>query len=242
MAMPNGLSPRGRLARFAAARLAAAARAAGSSLVTSAAGLSSRRPRKLAWRSTPSPVNSAKATSATSFGSTQCAPRTAARGASTVALLALERLQLRHQRGDPRRRRSRCRPCRRSAACRPRSGRAAASGSRAPLSLGVQPTMTNSCRRVHLILSQLCVRRAAIGRVGALGDDALIALARRAPANSFSPCAGRYDRHSGSASCAPASRLASRSLRSRLGSVGEILAVLLEQVEGEIERAARRPP
>src|ERR1035441_4798723 len=45
------------------------------SRVTSAAGLSSRRPRKAAWRTSESAVQVAKRTWATSRGLTQCTPR-----------------------------------------------------------------------------------------------------------------------------------------------------------------------
>ncbi len=45
---------------------------------TSAAGLSSRRPLKAAWRIEPSPVHPANSISATSVGSSQCALRVSA--------------------------------------------------------------------------------------------------------------------------------------------------------------------
>src|SRR3569623_1227787 len=61
------------------------------SSTTPAASLSPRSPRKLGWRSTPSGVNSVKAISATSLGVTQWAPRPAARGASTLAVLRSSR-------------------------------------------------------------------------------------------------------------------------------------------------------
>src|SRR3954470_22376395 len=57
-----------------------AATGCGRSATTSAAFLSPRRPRKLAWRTTLSAVNSAKATSATSSGFTQWAPPAPPRG------------------------------------------------------------------------------------------------------------------------------------------------------------------
>ena len=56
--------------------------------------------------------------------------------------------------------------------------RAARSSERKPrrLSLSYQPTMTNSWRWMHLILSQQRVRVPAIGRIGLFRDDALAAL------------------------------------------------------------------
>jgi len=60
----------------------------GSSTTTSFAGLSSRRPRKLAWRTTWSAVNSLNAISATSSGFSQCAPRASARGTSAAGFSA----------------------------------------------------------------------------------------------------------------------------------------------------------
>ena len=52
---------------------------------------------KLGWRRIPSSVNSAKAISATSFGSIQCAPLRSGRGTSTAALAVAERLHPLHQ-------------------------------------------------------------------------------------------------------------------------------------------------
>jgi hypothetical protein len=70
------------------ADLAGSGAATGVSATTSLAFLSSRSPRKLAWRTTFSAVNSAKAISATRSGFTQCAPRASARGTSAAGFFA----------------------------------------------------------------------------------------------------------------------------------------------------------
>ena len=89
---------------FGGRRVASGGSPAPRSRTTSAAGLSSRSPLKTGWRSWPSPVHSVKATSATSAGDVQCTPR-AWRAAGGSAKGGVRRLELRRSaRREPRQR------------------------------------------------------------------------------------------------------------------------------------------
>ena len=97
--------------------------------------------------------------------------------------------------------------------------------------------MTNSWRCVHLTLSQFLVRRAAIGRVGLLGDDPF--LARRAHRVEqllalAEDMVGIEDEGG-----APVAEQGGEALLALdIGQAGQVLAVDLERVEQEQGEAA----
>ena len=205
---------------------------------TSRARLSSRSPWKRGWRRRPSRVHSVKPTCPTSSGSAQRAPR----GPSPPAkgeVAPLPRAQLAAeapQQGVVEARPDLARVAQ-LARCRRGSPRAARRAPSRALRLG-PPRDHELLALLALQLQPVARARRAIRRVGALGDDALPARARRR-----APGAPRRCRCGAACSgSGPRNGSAERSarLRSRSGRPVRSVAVEVEEVEEVEDRPAPR--
>ncbi len=182
------------------------------------AGLSVRNPLNEPCRTRLSRVQPRNAICATSFGSRKCAlPGDRRRHVRHRRAFAFELSELRREIVEP---------LARIAAADPpgiaqlallaHAPAAASENGRRGLSDGRQPMMTNSCSMPHLLFSQVWLRPETIGRVAALGDDAL-ELDLAGVREDLLARAARCDRNSSAARRTPLSSCASASLRSSSG-------------------------
>ncbi len=214
---------------------------------TSAAGLSSRRPWKTAWRTRPAGVHSVNDTSATHCGRTQCGR--ALRSVPTRRRRVREGACARRRAAAgaaPARRacrgRSRCRRCRRSAVARRRRRRRAAARRAPGASLRVGPAADDELLAAPALQLDPVPRAAGgVGAVGALAHQPFEA----ALAGGFEQL-----RRVALQCLAEAQRAVGRRLREQAaepdaalgeGQAAQVLAVEERQVEDDIaDRFGRR--